>query len=109
MVLCRKNYDLQDDVIVWGNRFDGQPDMNDIKFDCMISTDCTNCHCDESYPASPDMYLENFNGPGLKYEAGVCIKTGYICLDKWPNSCRKFRANYFSRRDDATVGRLGAC
>ena len=52
--------------------------MNDIKFDCMISTDCTNCHCDEPYPASPDMYWEKFNGPGLKYEVGVCIKTGYI-------------------------------
>jgi len=73
-----KIYDLQDDVIVWGNRFDGQPDMDDIKFDCMISTDCTDCHCDEPFPASPDMYAKKFNGPGLKYEVGVCIKTGYI-------------------------------
>ena len=58
--------------------------MNDIKIDCMISTDCTNFYCDKPYPAYPDMYSKKFNGPGLKYEVCVCIKTGYIAWISGP-------------------------
>jgi hypothetical protein len=36
----RKIFELEDDVIVWHSRFDGQPDLNNIEHDCMISVDC---------------------------------------------------------------------
>ena len=47
---------LQADIIVFDNRFNGQPDMNDIKFDCMISVDCLDCPCSEKYPFSTEIF-----------------------------------------------------
>jgi hypothetical protein len=73
-----KMFDLQSDVIVWGNRFNGQPDMENIQFDCMISVDCLDCPCSEPFPAVKSIYSKKFNGPGIKYEVGICIKTGHI-------------------------------
>ena len=52
--------------------------MNDIKFDCMISVDCLDCPCSEKYPFSTEIFSVKFNGPGIKYEVGICIKTGHI-------------------------------
>jgi hypothetical protein len=73
-----KFFDLQNDVIIWKNRFDGQPDLENILYDCMITVDCLDCSCSEPFPASKDMFSKKFNGPGLKYEVGICIKTGHI-------------------------------
>jgi hypothetical protein len=66
-------FDLQDDVIVWKNRFNGQPDMENIQFDCMISLNCLDCPCSEPYSAVKSIYSKKFNGPGIKYEVGTCI------------------------------------
>jgi hypothetical protein len=60
-----KMCDLQEDVIVWGNRFNGQPDLENIPVDCMISTDCLDCPCSEPFPATKDMYSKKHNGPGI--------------------------------------------
>jgi hypothetical protein len=72
-----KFFDLQNDVIIWKNRFDGQPDLENILYDCMITVDCLDCSCSEPFPASKNKFSKKFNGPGLKYEVGICIKTGH--------------------------------
>ena len=64
----RKIFELEDEVIVWHSRFDGQPDLENIEHDCMISVDCLDCPFSEKFPASPDMFSKKFNGPGIKYE-----------------------------------------
>jgi hypothetical protein len=73
-----KLFDLQDDVIVWGNRFQGQPDLNDIQYDCMIAVDCLDCPCLEPSPFNTSIFSKKHNGPGIKYEVATCIKTGFI-------------------------------
>ena len=43
----------------------------------MISIDGIDCLCSEPYPFSTDIFSKKFNG-GIKYEVGICIKTGFI-------------------------------
>jgi hypothetical protein len=45
---------------------------------CVISVDGTDCAVQEPYPFSKKIFSEKLNGPGLKYEVGVCIETGQI-------------------------------
>ena len=52
--------------------------MNDIKLDCMISTDCTNCHCNEPYPASHNMYSKKFNGQVLNLKLVSVSRSGTL-------------------------------
>ena len=99
--LVEKICDFQDDVIVFGNQFNGQPDLNDIKFDCMISIDGIDCLCSESYPFSTDVFSKKFDGPGIKYEVGICIKTGYIVWINRPFLAGNSEATIF-RGDLAT-------
>lgn len=65
---------LKDDLIVLDNRFEDW----DGTSQCLISLDCTDCPIMEPYPWDTKWYSQKFNGPGLKYEVAVCIKTGYI-------------------------------
>ena len=87
--------DVLDDVIVFRNRFDGQPDLNDIEFDCMISIDGIDCPCSEPYPFSTDIFSKKFNGPGIKYEVGICIKTGFIVWINGPFPAGNSEATIF--------------
>jgi DDE superfamily endonuclease len=65
---------LKDDVILLDNRLDGY----DGSTNALMSVDGTDCPTMESWPFDPKWYSHKFNGPGVKYEVGVCIKTGYI-------------------------------
>ena len=67
---------LIDGIIILANRFDGLD--SEIYTHCFISVDGTDCPVNEPWPFLEDMYSKKFNGPGLKYEVAVCIKTGHI-------------------------------
>jgi len=70
---------LQHDVIVFHDRFAGEEDLDDIQHDCMMSIYCTECPCYEPGDEfDKQMYSKKHNGPGIKYEIGVCIRTGHI-------------------------------
>lgn len=49
-----------------------------IEGNCYITVGGTDCRIQESVPFSPRLYYHKFNGPGLRYEVGVCISTGNI-------------------------------
>jgi hypothetical protein len=44
----------------------------------MMSLDGTDCPVNEPWSFDKKWYSQKFNGHGVKYEVGVCIKTGYI-------------------------------
>lgn len=69
-----KIHDLEYDVIKLDNRFFGW----DGKTTCLMSVDGTHCPINEPWPFSKKWYSEKLNGPGVTYEVGVCIKTGFI-------------------------------
>ena len=68
--------DLKDDIIKIEHRFQGLDDV--VTTNCFMSSDCVDCPVFESWPFSKRMFSKKFNGPGVKYDVGVCIKTGYI-------------------------------
>ena len=68
--------ELKDDVIKLENRFEG---LNGVaNTNCFISVDGTDCPVFEPYPWSKSMYSHKLNGPGLKYEIAVCLRTARI-------------------------------
>eukprot|EP00536_Pseudo-nitzschia_multiseries_P016292 jgi/Psemu1/45626/gm1.45626_g len=88
--------DLKDDVICLGNRFDG---LNGIATtNCFISVDGTDCPAYEPWPFSRQMYSHKLNGPGIKYEVGVCLKTGWIVWINGP---------FVGSANDATIFKEG--
>ena len=66
--------DLKVDVIKLDNRFHGF----DGTAKCLLSVDGIDCMINEPWPFEEKWYSQKFNGPAVKYELGVCIKTGYI-------------------------------
>jgi hypothetical protein len=40
--------------------------------------DGTDFHIREPEPFDPEWYTKKFNGPGVRYEVGIAIQTGYI-------------------------------
>jgi DDE superfamily endonuclease len=58
---------------VWENRFKVRSDN-----DCLVSVDGTDFRIYEPKPRTKDYYSHKFNGPGLRYEVGLCILTGDI-------------------------------
>jgi DDE superfamily endonuclease len=81
---------LKDNVINLDNRFDGF----DGSTNCLISVDGTHCPVMEPWPFDRKWYSQKFNGPGVKYEVGVCIKTGFIV---WVNG------PFVASTNDATI------
>lgn len=67
---------LKEDVIDLENRFDGLDEVAETN--CFISVDGTDCPVFESWPFSTKMYSHKFNGPAVKYELAVCLKTAMI-------------------------------
>ena len=45
---------------------------------CKVMVDGTVFHIQEPTPLDLRWYSHKFKGPGLCYEIGVCIKTGWI-------------------------------
>ena len=66
--------DLRPDIIRLDNRFHGY----DGTSHCLLSVDGVDCMINEPWPFDQKWFSQKFNGPGVKYEIGVCIKTGYI-------------------------------
>ena len=67
---------LKDEVIHLDNRFEGLDAV--VSTNCFISVDGTDCPVFKPWPFSKKMYSHKLNGPGLKYEVAVCLKTGQI-------------------------------
>ena len=42
------------------------------------SVDGTDCRIREPSPFNPKWYSHKFHGPGLRYEIGICIRTGHL-------------------------------
>jgi hypothetical protein len=45
---------------------------------CRVSLDGTDFRIFEPTPFSEKWFSQKFNGPGLRYEIGICIQTGWI-------------------------------
>ena len=88
--------ELKDDVISLDNRFDG---LDGVAYtNCFISVDGTDCPVFEPWPFSTKMYSHKLNGPGLKYEVAVCLKTGRIVWINGP---------FAGSKNDGTIFREG--
>jgi DDE superfamily endonuclease len=84
--------DMKDAIIVFDRRFDGF----DGSTNCLISVDGTDCPVNEPWPFDRKWYSHKFNGPGVKYEVGVCIATGFIVWINGPFVCSTNDATIFN-------------
>lgn len=80
-------------MIQLDNRFRGF----DGTTSCLMSIDGTDCPVFEPWPFDTKWYSQKFNGPGVKYEVGVNIKTGDICWINGPEVCSMNDATLFKR------------
>ena len=60
-----------------------------------MSVDGTDCPVFEPWPFSKKMYSHKLNGPGVKYEVGVCLMTGRIVWTNGPFVGSKHDGNIF--------------
>ena len=74
---------LESRVIVFGNRFKNW----DGKTRCLISIDGTDVPIHEPGDRSSIWWSHKFNGPGVRYEVGVCIQTAEIVWFRGPFPC----------------------
>ena len=58
-----------------------------IRDRCKITVDGTDFQIMEPHPFSKRWYSKKFNGPGVRYEVGVAIQTGYIVWVNGPFPC----------------------
>ena len=68
--------------IEWENRL-----VNDNGSLCTISVDGTDCRIQEPSPFNPKWYSYEFKGPGVRYEVGVGLQTGWIVWVNGPYPC----------------------
>ena len=52
-----------------------------------MTVDGVDCHITEKTPFDKKWFSHKFNGPGLRYEVGVCIRTGDIVWINGPFKC----------------------
>jgi hypothetical protein len=71
---------LEAKYILLDNRFINA----DTNITCFISIDGTDCPVMEPWPFDKKWYSKKMNGPAVKYEVGVCIRTGEIVWFKGP-------------------------
>ena len=69
--------ELRDDLISLNNRFGGLVE-GEAHTNCSMSVDGTDCPIYEHWSFNPGMFSQKFNGPALKYEGGVWLKTSWI-------------------------------
>jgi hypothetical protein len=74
--------------------------MHDIGNLCKLSIDGTDCPIEEPQPFNRKYFSHKFHGPGLKYEIGICIQTGWIC---W------FNGPFPAGNPDLKISRMGIC
>ena len=79
--------DLKDVVIQLDDRFEGLGEV--ANSNAFISLDGTDCPTFEPKPWNSGMFSEKFNGPGVKYEVGVCIRTSKIVWIGGPHRAGK--------------------
>ena len=60
--------------IKWIRRFEDW----DHKTVCVITVDGVDCAIQEPWPFDEAIFSKKLNGPGYKYEIGICIATGVI-------------------------------
>ena len=77
--------ELQCSVILWENRFVG-----DIGNECLVSVDGTDFQIYQWKPFWKGWFSHKFKGPGVRYEVGVCIRTGSIVWFNGPFPCGKW-------------------
>ncbi|GKZ00550.1 hypothetical protein MPSEU_001007400 [Mayamaea pseudoterrestris] len=73
---------LETQVIRWENRL-----QNDIGNDCLVSVDGTDFRIQQFQPFWKGWYSHKFNGPGLRWEVALCIRTGHIVWISGPFPC----------------------
>ena len=91
-------------IIVFDYRYKGDTGNN-----CLMTIDCLDCACFEpmaGHEFDHQMYSQKHNGPGLKYEMGVCIHTGHIVWINGPykagemNDLQVFQDDLRNRLDE---------
>ena len=90
---------LLESVILLDSRFDNW-DGSSI---CLISIDGTDCPVMEPWPFDGRWYSKKFNGPGVKYEIGVCIATGHIVWVNGPFEASKNDSAIFNDTLDSLL------
>ena len=71
--------------IKWNNRLIG-----DTGKTCKITVDGTDCPINEPQPFSSKWFSHKFKSAGLRYEVGICIKTGSIVWAYGPFPCGSY-------------------
>jgi hypothetical protein len=94
--IVKKIADLKDEVIRLENRFQDGPDPNLPGKKCYLTVDGTDCPVFEPRPFNTGMYSKKMQGPGLKYEVAVCIRTGSICWINGPFKASTHDATIFN-------------
>lgn len=61
--------------------------MSDNGSVCKITLDGTDCRIYEPAPFDRKWFSHKFKGPGLRYEIGLCIQTGWIVWVNGPYPC----------------------
>ena len=75
--IVKKTSSLKNELIQLDNRFDGL-DGTVVRTNCFTSVDGTDCPVFEPWPFDRGMFSHKLNGPGLKCELAVCIRTSLI-------------------------------
>jgi hypothetical protein len=73
--------------------------MQDNGSICKITIDGTDFKIQEPQPFDRKWYSHKFKGPGLRYEVGLCIQTGWIVWLNGPYPC--------GSHPDLKIARLG--
>ena len=60
--------------VIWEYRYQNAPNRTK----CFVSLDGTDFRINEPTPFDKKWYSHKFRGPGLRYEIGLCIRTGHI-------------------------------
>jgi hypothetical protein len=63
---------------------------------CLISVDGIDCAIQEPYPFDEGIFSPKLNGPGFKYEIGVCVLTGDIVWVNGPFKAGRHDVTIFS-------------
>jgi hypothetical protein len=66
---------------------------------CLITLDGTDFRIREPSPFEGKWFSHKFRGPGLRYEVGVCIQTGWVVWVNGPFPCGSY--------SDLKIARLG--
>lgn len=91
----KKISELKNDVFKLKNRFLGFKKGETVRTNCFVSVDCVDCPIFEPWPFNTKWYSHKINGPALKYEVAVCIKTGFIVWINGPFPASKGDAMIF--------------